>query len=444
MTRLSRRRFLRGAGGAAIALPFLGAMDGPAKAAPFPKRFVVFFTGLGQVKQSWLPSGSGADFTLGEVLAPLEPFKSKIMVLDGVDMESAHHGPGDPHQLGIGHALTGTELQEGTLFPHVCDPDKTVGWGGGVSIDQLLAQQIGQTTKLGSLELGVQVQYSNVSASISYRAPGVPVPPEDDPAKVFDRLFTDLAANPRVRAFMSRRRHRVLDAVMEDYAALDQRLGGEDRQKLEQHLDSIRDVALRLDAPGALGGICALPDLGDVPATYDNDAYPVLGKLQMDLLAMALACDLTRVASLQWTTVQTGKVFSWLGQTQIHHELSHAGGSDPVARAQLVDIGRWHAEQLAYLLSKLAAMPEGDGTVLDNTVLLWCTDIAEGHTHARRDMPYLIAGDAGGYYQSGRVVSYQGAWHNDLLVSLCRAMGVGVSTFGNPAYCTGELPGLTS
>ena len=157
---------------------------------------------------------------------------------------------------------------------------------------------------------------------------------------------------------------------------------------------------------------------------------------------MALACDLTRVASLQWASTQTGKVFTWLGQNETHHQLSHSSPTDVNRRQQLVDIGKWHAEQLAYLLGKLAAVPEGTGTLLDSTLILWCTDIAAGQTHARRDMPYVLAGGAGGALEMGRYLRYQGNSHNDLLVALCNAMDVDVTTFGNAAYCTGKLPGL--
>jgi hypothetical protein len=440
---ISRRAFLRGAGGVAIALPFLSAMtEKEARALPFPKRFVVFFTGLGTVKNAWVPSGTETDFTLGKILSPLAPFKKDLLVLEGIDMESAYHGPGDPHQLGIGQALTGTELQEGGLFKYACNANATVGWGGGISIDQLLAQQLGKATKFSSLELGVQVQNSNVSSRMSYQGPGKPVPPDDDPHNAFQRIFGDLGADPQSLAKVRAERHRVLDAVMDDYASLNQKLGADDKVKLEAHLEAIHDIDQRLDKTGTLGGACSIPSIGEPLAVYANDNYPQIGKLQLDLLAMSLACDLTRVASIQWTSVQTGKVFTWLGQTTPHHTLSHSGDSDAVSQGQLVDIGHWHAQQLAYLCGKLASIPEGDGTVLDNTVILWCTDIARGNTHARRDMPYVLVGGCGGALQTGRHVKYEGNHHNDLLVTLANAMDVGITTFGNPEYCTGPLPKL--
>jgi hypothetical protein len=268
------------------------------------------------------------------------------------------------------------------------------------------------------------------------------VPPEDDPYQAFKRIFGDLGSDPAAIARLRAERHTVLDAVTDDYALLSKRLGLADRQKVEAHLEAIQEIEKRLDAPGVLGGACKAPEMGAPVEVFENDNYPALGKLQLDLLAMSLACDLTRVATVQWTTVQTGKVFRWLGQDEPHHTLSHAGESDAARQEMLVDIGRWHAQQLAYLCKKLDSVPEGDGTVLDNTVILWCTDIANGSTHARRDMPYVLVGGAGGALKTGRHLKYEGALHNDLLTAIANAMGVPTKRFGNPEYCNGPLAGL--
>ena len=442
MKKLNRRHFLRGAGGVAVALPFLGAMSETASAAPFPKRFIAFFTGLGQVKSAWAQAGTEANFTLGPVLAPLAKHQSKLLVLSGIDMESAYHGPGDPHQQGIAHSLSGTELEVGNLFPYACNPAAMVGWGGGISVDQRLANQLGQKTKFPSLELGVQVQYANVSSRFAYKGAAQPVPPEDSPYQLFTRVFGDLTADPAAKQRLRAQRHKVLDAVQDDARSLSLRLGAEDKRKLEHHLDAVSSIAARLDAPGEIGGVCAVPDVGGEIDVYANDSYPAVGKLQMDLLAMSLACDLTRVASLQWTSTQAGKVFTWLGQSETHHSLSHSSLTDAARQSQLVAIGNWHAKQLAYLMDKLASFPEGNGTVLDNTMIVWCTDIAQGQSHARRDMPYVLAGGAGGALKMGRYLEYAGDHHNNLLVSILNAMDVPDTTFGNPAYCTGPLPKL--
>jgi hypothetical protein len=175
---------------------------------------------------------------------------------------------------------------------------------------------------------------------------------------------------------------------------------------------------------------------------------PAIGKLQMDLAAAALACDLTRVLSLQWTYAESNQSFPHLGFTDFHHVMSHAGDSDAAAQEKLTKINVWYAEQFAYLLGKLASYPEEGGTLLDNTAVLWCNEVGKGNNHAHRDLPFLLAGSCGGYFRTGRFVDYMaggaaGHPHNNLLVSLAQAMGLPDTTFGDPAYSTGPLPGLT-
>jgi hypothetical protein len=438
--KLSRRAVLRGLGGVSIGLPFLGAMSDSARAEDFPKRFVAMFSGFGTVKDAWIPKGTETDFTMGEILAPLEPYKKRVMVFEGVDYESTNHGPGDPHQLGIAHALTGIEMQEGTLFPYVCSPGKAVGWGGGISLDQHLANQIGQATKFPSLEFGVQVQYADVSSRFSYRGPAQPVPPEDNPHTAYERIFSEIEGEPVEVARQRAERKTVLDFVGDDYSRLSSRLGVNDRQKVDAHLQAIRDIEKRLDV---IPSSCTPPVLGAPIPPLENDNFPHISKSQLDLLAMSLICDLTRVATIQFATVQQGgRVFSWLGHTVGHHSLSHGSVLDPVNREKLVGIGNWYASQIAYLCQILDSVPEGDGTVLDNTMIYWCSDISIGNAHTHTDMPLVLVGGGGGALRTGRHLKFQGAWHNDLLIAMSHAMGVPVATFGNPAYCKGPLPGV--
>jgi hypothetical protein len=446
---LNRRTFLRGLGGAAISLPFLNAMETqPVIAAGFPKRLIVFFSANGTIPPNWIPSGAEDSFTLSPILAPLEPHKSDLLILQGIDNEAAHHGPGDGHQTGMGCMLTGTELLQGTEFCEgdCSDPAKTVGWGGGPSVDQVIAAQVGQETKFSSLEFGVQVQSSSIWSRMSYLAADQPIPPEDDPQAGFDRIFGELGADPFGLAKLRAQRHTVLDSVISDYEALNKRVGSEDRKKLDNHLTAIREIEKRLDATGGqLGGACQLPDLGgEVNNIYANENYPAMGKLQMDLLVMSLACDLTRVASIQWSTSVSNKVFSWLGIPDGHHDLSHNGDSDQVSQEKITKINTWYAEQFAYLVNELKKVPEGTGTMLDNTVIMWCNELGVGNSHTRRNMPFVLAGGCGGYFKTGRFLQYDDTErHNNLLLSLCHAMDVNLPTFGNPAYCTGPLSRLT-
>jgi hypothetical protein len=433
-------------GGACLALPFLDIMGGCDTGPAFtqqsrgggPKRFLVFWTPNGTLLEHWRPTGSEHSFELGPILAPLEPHKQDIVVLDGVDAESAYHGPGDAHQKGTGHSLTGTELQKGN-FPGDGDGGFTAGWADGISVDQAIADAIGGGTKFGSLELGVGVEGSTVFSRISYRGPGQPLPPENDPVAAFERIFSDLGAEPK-KTPKTIERHLVLDAVAEDFERLVPKLGVADRMKLEAHLAAVRDIEMRLDSEAIIGSTCKKPVLGEVPDPMLDDNMPAIGKLQMDLLAMSLACDLTRVGSIMWTRSATDRTFPWLSIPEGHHELAHRGNKDMDAQQKLQKINTWYAEQFAYLIAKLKSIPEGDGTVLDSTLLVWVNEHSRGNNHDRDKIPYVLAGRAGGAVLPGRWLEVEGKVpHNNLWVGCMQAMGLQATTFGNPEYCSGAL-----
>jgi len=159
---------------------------------------------------------------------------------------------------------------------------------------------------------------------------------------------------------------------------------------------------------------------------------------------MALTCDITRVSSLQWSTGQSGVRFTWLGQDVSHHSLSHEADNDPAARSQLVAINNWYAEQFAYLLGKLQAQSEGDGTLLDSTIVLWVNEQGNGDTHSRTEIPFVVAGNYAGALNTGRYLEFDDVSHNDLYIALAQAVGLSdVTSFGNPEVVTGPLPGLT-
>jgi hypothetical protein len=446
--RLSRRNFLRGLGGTAIALPLLNFVDaGRSHAGPpsFPKRIVFWYTPDGTIQNAWWPTGTASAFTLNRIMKPLEPFKRQLVILENLDMGVTYSGPGDMHQVGMGGLLTGRELQDGSLF--VGAGGQATGWANGASVDQYIASRLGQTTPFPSLELGVQVIGSTVWTRMCYRAAAQPVPPESEPSRAFNRLFTSLGApsDPASQALRTQRRS-VLDGVSRDFAKLNARVSAADRVKLGAHLDVVRDIERRLDlGGGVLPAACALP--AAPPATLDTDQvgnFPAIGKLQMDLLVAALACDLTRVGSIQWSNAVSATVHTWLGATQGHHELSHSGDADTAAQETLTKMNEWFAQQLAYFAGRLQSIPEGSGTMLDNTVIVCVNELSIGNAHSRYDMPFLLLGGCGGAIPGGRWLRFPtGTNHNDLLVSLCHAMGLtDVTTFGNPKYCSGPLPGL--
>jgi hypothetical protein len=394
------------------------------------------FTANGTLYDSWVPSGGETDFVLSPLLEPLSAFRSKLLVLANVDLDVAMDSPGIGHQVGIGSLFTGRKLDTLRLFG-------SAGWATGPSVDQVVAAKIGATSKIGSLQLGVQPPNDTVSDRISYRDAAQPLPPQCDPVIVYNMLFSSFDADPVV--LEKRRVHRksVLDFVRGELSAVSNRVGADDRKRLDAHATSIREIETRLDAVWVPGATCHQPSALVDPDLFDPSSLPDIGRLQMDLLAMALICDLTRVASLQWSSAASPAVFTWLGITLDHHELSHKADADEVAMASLEAILHWYSEQFAYLLGKLDAAQEAGGSVLDRTVVLWGNEMGKGSTHDFHSAPFVMAGSAGGYFRTGRFLDRQHESHNNLLLSIAQAYGVEGNSFGDPAYCTGPMSGLT-
>jgi hypothetical protein len=397
------------------------------------------------------------DFELSPILAPLEAHKQDLLLVGGVDMLSAvapdidGASPGDAHQKGTGHCLTGRPLLSGNF---IGDGGLSAGWASGISLDQEVANHVGYDTPYASLELGVAVQGASVRSRISYRGAGQPLPPENSPYAAYKRLFGDSIGDPLEIELRTARRHAVLDATAEDYKKLRDRLGSEDREKLHNHLLGIDAIRGRLDnsVVNFDGGACAPVDTLDpsnAASFIDVDKVanmPMVGALQMDLLAMALACDITRVATLMWSNSTANHVLSFADPSIIegHHTIAHKGNEDTVKVAQNTKIGIWYATQLAGLITRLKAMPEGDGTVFDNTVILWTNEQSRGNNHDRGDLPYVLAGSAGGHFNTGRYVNFGGqTGHNRMLVTLLNAMDIDADEFGDPQFGKGPLSGLT-
>jgi len=436
----SRRTFLQSLGAAGVLLPFLPPMARESDAAPGdgPRRIVLLFTANGTLHENWVPSGNQTDFTLGPLLQPLQAYKDRMIVLDG--LEVSRDGVGDGHQKGMGHLWTGSRLLEGGEFGG--GNGGSAGWGGGISVDQHIANAVGTETAYKSLEFGVQTKGANVWSRMSYSGPNQPIAPEDSSSAMFDRLFAGLDLSASEMAKLVARRQSVIDVVKGDLDKIMLDHGStEDRIKLESHLESIRAVEQRVNAdvpacepPGAPGGM----DEGA------NDNFPEVAKRQMDLLAMSLGCDLTRVASLQFSRSVSGVRFTWLGHGKSHHDLSHLGNSDPEMINGISEINTWYAEQVKYLMDAMAAIPEGNGTVLDNTLIVWGNELSRGNSHGNRPVPFVLLGGASGALDMGRYLQFDNVRHNRLLVSLCHAMGMDEQeTFGNTDGGSGGLAGLT-
>jgi Protein of unknown function (DUF1552) len=263
----------------------------------------------------------------------------------------------------------------------------------------------------------------------NYAGSGQALPPENNPAAVFNRVFAP-QAQPTAAMQLRAQRKSVLDAVSQAYAQLAPRLGADDKAKLDAHLANVRDLENRLTAVGAA---CVVPK---APGTLDykaNANFPAVGKLQTDLLVAALACDLTRVGTLQWEQSVGNVRFTWVDPaiTRGHHDLSHDGDTVADTIEQLTKINLWYAQQFNYLLASLK-----------NTLVVWVNELARGNAHSHDKMPYVLAGGASGALRTGRFLTYKGTPHNNLLVSCLNLMTVAATTFGDPAFCTGPLAGL--
>jgi len=447
--RFDRRYFLRAASGLAVALPLLPSLRARGQTAAPIRRFVTMYTPNGQISSAWFPTtGSDSSFTLNEIHTPLAAHQSRLTLLKNVDLQSAAGGPGGPHQRGIGTLFTGQQLQEGE-FVDGCG--SRAGWANGISIDQAIAAQIGRTTPYASLELGVRATENDVQGRISYSGAGAPLPPMLQPLDLYNRIFKDLVVPDQNGQMppdpMLAERRSVLDTVGEQLTALEAKVSSEDRQKLEAHLTLVRDVERRL---AQVPLTCSKPNAPTgLDPTSEND-MPAIANLEIDLLSIAFACDLARVASFEVSTGLNRIRYPWLNSMGEGHPLSHMSQDDTDARPQLVARAQWHAGLVARLFDNLASIGEGESNIADNTLLVWCSEVSEGNTHAHTNMPFLLMG-GGWHMKTGRYLDCattdasgkaKNASHVDLLVTLQNAMGVESQTFGLQDYCTGPLAAL--
>ena len=324
-----------------------------------------------------------------------------------------------------------------------------------------MAGVIGGATKLPSLELGVQSTTTILEPMVTricYR--GTPgnsksVPLEDDPKKVFTRLFMDAGSSTATLDALKKKRKSVLDFVQRDFGRLEAKVSTDDRAKLDSHLTTVRQFEMSLDnlTPTPTGGSCQVPaaptvSLDPVDCVQDGRMakcygdYATLGKAQMDLLVLALACDLTRVVTLQWSTAESTVYFKSLSAHGEHHLMSHDVGTN---KNDLIKIDTWYAQQFSYLLDGLKSHADPDGTtLLDSSVVLWANELSDGDTHNRRDLGWIIAGKGNGAIKTGRSVKYNNnPTTNQLFVSLLNMFGSPATTFGATQFNKGPLTGLS-
>jgi hypothetical protein len=446
---ISRRRVLRGMG-AAIALPMLDAMipsEALRRAAAFaaspatppsaaPLRMAAIFFPNGRWMPNWTPADTGANFELPASLAPLESVKKNLLVLSGLTLKNAAalgDGGGD-HARSAAAFLTG-------VHPH-----KTAGADirAGVSLDQMIAQHVGEQTRLPSLEMGLEYSamagecdsgYSCAYTShISWRTPQSPMPSESDPGQVFDELFGSDDPNTQIRM---KQRSSILDAVAEDAADLNRQLGRADQAKLDEFTTSIREVEKRIDRARQLGIV--KPPAGSArPGEIPDDIGQYM-RLMFDLLVLAFRTDSTRVATMMTAHEGNNRPYREIGLSEGYHSLSHHG-QDPAKIDGVKKIDVYHMKQLAYFLEKLATTPDGDGSLLDHSMILCGSGISDGDRHNHDNLPILLAGRAGGGITPGRHVRYDNYTPLcNLYLSMMKIMGVETPRFGDSTGLATQL-----
>ncbi len=451
----SRREFLRDLGLSAAALPFVLNLPslGFANQQARKQRLVVMFSPNGVVPSTFWPDEEGSEFKLKESLSPLEPFKDRLLTLHGVCDKV--RGDGDNHMRGIGCLLTGVELFPGNIQGGSHTP---AGWASGLSIDQEIKNYLqaneATRTRFGSLEFGVMVpERADTWTRMSYSGPNKPITPIDDPYQMFGKLYGKLKDQESLKS--------ILDDLQADLKKLATSVSAEDRQLLEEQTTFVRELEqeLKTSSKDAVGH--AVPEL-EPGIKEENDNMPKLCKLQIDLMVNSFASDFARVATFQITNSVGQAKMRWLDINEGHHEISHSPDSDEKAQEKLTRINKWYAEQLAYLAKRLAETPEpgGQGSLLDNTLIVWTNELGKGNSHTLDNIPFVLLGN-GLDFKMGRALNYdktpasrvlnaidQAAEfvagksikpgkvaHNRLLLSLAHGFGHHITKFGNPDFC---------
>jgi len=460
-TNLSRRMVLRGLG-TALALPFLESMiptrlfgattsDIVSKAAAGPRRLAWLYVPNGCDMQTWTPKTLGSDYELSPTLSTLSAYKDRMLVVSGLVCDKANpngDGPGD-HARAQAAYLTGVQ------------PNKTEGANihNGISADQAAAERVGHLTKLPSLEIGMEegTQSGRCDSgyscayihNLSWRNANTPMAKECDPQAVFDRLFSN--GDPRETAEQRARRDNdrksILDFVMDDAQSVQKnRLASTDKEKLDEYLTSVREIELRIqrmatEAPVKIPTGAVRPDAFDrssvkkVGVSTSSSVYPEHIKLMLDMMVLAFQADLTRVITMPFADEQSNQSYPWADANVPHHGTSHHMG-DPAKQAMLAKINVFHLQQVAYLLGKLDAIKEGNGSILDNSLISYGSGNSDGNRHNHDDLPLILLGKAGGTINTGRHINADGVPINNLWLSMLDHSGAPDDKLGDS---TGKL-----
>jgi hypothetical protein len=423
---LSRRALLGGLT-ASCAYALMPRTRGWAQSAT-PPRLLLVHVPEGMWNRAPRPSAGSTN--LGPILEALQPYQDRIIVMNGLNMQSRDHGPGgDGHHRGVPHMFTGTEMQDESN-------------AGGASIDQKIAQAVGGSSRFASLQFAVRIVYGDTNSRAIWSGPGRVVSPMQNPWDAYDRVFSDVVPTDAPPARVDLRRS-ALDYALDEITTLRGRLPASDRERLDSYQESLRDLERRLATTAQpVAGSCTPPTLGGEVDVKAESQYPKIGQLQMDLIVAAFQCGLTRVASLQWGNSNDQCTYSWLGVNTLGHDMAHNNSNCDPDGSKKLKTYQWYSTQAKYLLDKLSSIPEGTGTMLDNTVVLWASEFGESNGHVSNNLMWMIMGNAGGFFNSGRVIDCGGKSTNDVHTSLGNAMGLPDQSFGNPAYCDGPLAAL--
>jgi hypothetical protein len=409
---IPRRSVLRGLG-ASLALPLLDgmvpALTAAAQTAAKPvRRFGVVYVPNGMVMKQWTPPTDGTGFELLNVLKPLEPFRNQLTVLTGLNSTPP---PNALNAAGV-HARASTRFLT-DMPPKRSDTSEVEA---GISVDQLIAAQLGKDTQLASLEvaiegrdlagscdIGFSCAYTN---TIAWRGPHTPLPMENDPRALFERMFGDSGSTERgAREARMASDKSILDSVAERVGVLQRKIGPRDRLKLSEYLEAVRDVERRIQRAEEQSDreLPVVDQPAGIPASFEAHA-----KLLFDLQVLAYQTDLTRVITFMFGRELSGRTFPELGVSEGHHAVSHHQ-EDATKLANLEKIKVFHSTLFAYYLDKLRATPDGDGSLLDHLLILYGGGMADSNLHAATDLPLLLAGGASGAFKGGRHLRYPAA-----------------------------------
>ncbi len=429
-TRIQRRTFLRGVG-ATLALPWLEIMTPVARAAQKlpPQRFVTFFQPNGVFPKAWNVKGVGRDFTLSPILEPLADFRDDMLVLSGID------SCGKGHVKLTGAFLTGTAIENGV---------------NGVSVDQVIARQIGRNTRFSSIELGTEPPRQGMAGddpialanTVSWSSPTQRISPEISPRAAFDRLFRD-PSSPEARRAAENRRS-VVDLVLEDAKALQKIASGRDKQKIDEYLDGVRGVEKQIDRtlnpPVPEWTPLSAPEMlrprAGIPLNKDEHM-----RLMLDLLVLALQTDTTRVATFMSAHGFSRQNFTFLeGVKNDHHGMSHHKNQEALVK-EYTTVSRWYVQQVHYLLMKMRSIEEGNGSLLDNSIVLYGSEMKDGNGHIKEDLPLVLLGKGQGKLKTGQHLAFaHGTPLANLHLTLAQQFGAEMESYNNAS--SGTLSGL--